>query len=221
MNVKTDLKECTKCNKKYPATDEFFYKQKTHTKKNGVKYTLSSWCKECSRVRSYSFYIKNKESHLAQKREHYDVDEKFRQEKLKKQKVIDRRNKETKKLYMKQWQKENKDKVYKYAKDKRGNKEHDISETELFECLDFFNNSCAYCGITEGEAYERFGQLLHRDHIDPDGANDITNCAPACRGCNTSKHVSELNEWYNKDNPVYSKRRYNKIIKWILSFTKV
>jgi endonuclease I len=56
---------------------------------------------------------------------------------------------------------------------------------------------------------------LHKDHVIPDGRNDLKNCVPACHSCNSSKGDLSLNTWYNKNNPVYAYDRYIKIYKWI------
>lgn len=50
----------------------------------------------------------------------------------------------------KQQQMKNKDKLYEYGKKRRLHKTHEISKEEWESCLEYFNHSCAYCGITEG-----------------------------------------------------------------------
>ncbi|WP_053434739.1 HNH endonuclease [Sporosarcina globispora] len=206
-------KKCTDCLEAFPATEEYFYKQKTHTKTKGTFYKLSSHCKTCTKKRTLKYQQENPEKHNeAQKKYLYGTV----------------KGRETRKRNLdkwvlnggyKDWQQNNRDKIVEYNKDRR-HKNHDITDQEWFECLDFFMNSCAYCGISENEALILYNQRLNMEHVDDDGANDITNCVPACKSCNSKKWTFELNEWYNTDNPVYSKRRYNKIIKWLLSFTK-
>ncbi len=213
--IDSETKKCTKCEETYPATEEFFYKQKTHTKKKGSFYKLSSWCKPCTIKNSFQWA---KSIDPERRKEYF---KKCDSQQYRKELKREYSKKQKESGYYKQYQEDNKDKFSGYGKNRRMNKEHEISETEWFECLDFFNNSCAYCGISEGEAYEKYDQLLHKEHVDHDGANDITNCVPSCKGCNASKHLFSLNEWYNDDNPIYSKRRYNRIVKWILSFAEV
>lgn len=214
--IDSETKTCTQCKETYPATEEFFYKQKTHTKKNGTFYKLSTWCRECQLNNSKQYRIDNLEDVKAYDKFRYRKKEDYYKDKAKRWNT---ENEDKKKINYKKWQEENKEKLFVYGKNRRMNKEHEISETEWFECLDFFNNKCAYCGISEGEAYEKYDQLLHKEHVEHDGANDITNCVPSCKGCNGSKHLFSLNDWYKESNPVYSKRRYNKIVKWLMSFT--
>jgi len=45
--------------------------------------------------------------------------------------------------------------------------------------------------------------------------NDLSNCVPSCKQCNSQKHTDSLEEWYNEDNIKYSKRRFNRIHKWL------
>lgn len=58
------------------------------------------------------------------------------------------------------------------------------------DALDFFENSCAYCGVTE---------KLYQDHvvtISKEGKNNISNIVPACLRCNSSKHNKDMEVWY-------------------------
>lgn len=76
------------------------------------------------------------------------------------------------------------------------NKKHVISESECLSCKEYFNFKCAYCGISEEEVIKLYSNQLHKDYADHEGANDLSNCIPACKSCNSSKHDSELNKWY-------------------------
>lgn len=205
-----DKKECKWC-KEEKELSEFYSQNKK--KSNGEEYIYyHPECKVCTK--------KNAEEwrHKPENREKWLQINKNKNRQPKYQKMM----KEASRLQrergeQKKWRKENPEKISIYNKDRR-HKNHDISDQEWFECLDFFNDSCAYCGISEEEALITYGQRLNMEHVDDDGVNDITNCVPSCKGCNSKKWVFGLNEWYNEDNPIYSKRRYNKIIKWLLSF---
>lgn len=96
-------------------------------------------------------------------------------------------------------------------------KSHDITDVEWEKCLGHFNYSCAYCGITQEDAIKTYSNRLHREHVDCNGADDLSNCAPACKSCNSRKHTFELSEWYDSDNLTYTKKRYEKIINWLES----
>ena len=53
----------------------------------------------------------------------------------------------------------------------------------------YYNNKCAYCGITGP---------LEADHVIPlsrGGTNWPSNIRPACRSCNSSKRNFKLSEW--------------------------
>jgi hypothetical protein len=56
---------------------------------------------------------------------------------------------------------------------------------------------------------------FHKEHIDDDGANDLSNCVPSCKLCNSYKHQYIFDDWYNKNNPNFNQDRLNKIIKWL------
>ena len=86
---------------------------------------------------------------------------------------------------------------------------------------EYFNNECAYCGLPLELHKEIVGQDLHKEHKDHNGANDLSNCVPACRLCNSTKHDKEFDDWYNKSNPNYTKSRYNKIIRWTNKVIKI
>lgn len=206
-----DKKTCTSCLLEKSITD--YYNQKKR-KANGESYIYTiPECKECCKKRS----AKWQQSIDPERRRAYfrKCDSSPRRKKIK----SDYSKLQKENGYYRNYQQNNKDKFKKYAQDRKMNKDHDISEQEWFECLDYFNNCCAYCGISEGEAFELFGQLLHKEHVEHDGANDITNCVPACKGCNSSKWEYDFNEWYNENNHRYTTRRYKKIIKWLMSFS--
>jgi 5-methylcytosine-specific restriction endonuclease McrA len=95
----------------------------------------------------------------------------------------------------KQWQIENPDRVRELAKKHRN---HDITDKEWDDCLKVFNYSCCYCSITQIEAKKRDKQVLHKDHVDDKGYNDVRNAAPACRSCNDKKWQHDMEEWFRQ-----------------------
>jgi hypothetical protein len=106
-------------------------------------------------------------------------------------------------------------KVKEYALKYNANKQHNISKEEWKACKQYFNNCCAYCGISEEDAKEHQGQRLHKEHAVNKGANDISNCVPSCRSCNSYKGSFDFNEWYTPENERYEKNKLNKIIQWL------
>jgi hypothetical protein len=117
---------------------------------------------------------------------------------------------------LKRWQKTSygKERI-KIYQEKRKEKEHKMTKQEWMDCKSYFNNSCAYCGISEQESKLKFNELLHKEHLYHEGRNDIKNCVPSCKECNSEKHEKTLNEWYNGNNQKYTYERYHKIYQWI------
>ena len=83
-----------------------------------------------------------------------------------------------------------------------------ITTAEWLECVEAFDNSCAYCGAQRNLTME------HVTAIANGGTNDVGNIIPACRSCNSSKGTKELIEWYTSQ-PFYSKDRLSNIIKYL------
>ena len=65
-----------------------------------------------------------------------------------------------------------------------------VSSKDWNIILDKFDNTCVYCGTLTD---------LTKDHIIPiskGGKHEISNLAPACKTCNSSKSDISLDEWY-------------------------
>ena len=78
-----DTKICTKCEKEFPATLEYFNKHKK------CKYGLNSTCKDCEKKYKKQYYENNKKEIIKKVEKYFQT------------------NKETRQKYLKQWQKEN------------------------------------------------------------------------------------------------------------------
>jgi len=111
----------------------------------------------------------------------------------------------------KEWIKNNPDKVKLYGLNHR---DHEITNEEWKCCLNIFNHKCAYCGISEEEHLKTYKQVLHRDHVDDEGANDLRNAVPACRSCNSKKHTTDMEEWFMRQK-FFTEERLQFIIQWI------
>ena len=95
-----------------------------------------------------------------------------------------------------------------------------LSIEQWFYILKLFNNECAYCGLPLSKHYIRYkGETklgdFHKEHVDHEGANDLSNCIPSCKECNSSKSTKFLEDWYNENNLNFNQDRLNKIHKWI------
>lgn len=83
-----------------------------------------------------------------------------------------------------------------------------LTPEEWLDTLEYFDNSCAYCGTSEAD--------LHRDHVIPlskGGFYVQSNLVPACKSCNSSKHANDMESWFRAQ-PFFSESRLKKIYKW-------
>lgn len=80
--------------------------------------------------------------------------------------------------------------------------------SDWFEIVDYFSNSCAYCGKEGG---------IVQDHVVPIsklGDHIKQNVVPACPKCNSSKSNHNMEEWYSKQE-YFDDDKYNKILEWM------
>lgn len=200
------IKQCTKCKNWFPATEEYFYKQKIN---NGYKLTPD--CKKC-RIKRNGEYQHNNLNEV-RKRQSIDRANNPEYHRKKKERYLEN-NYEEKVIKEREWRQNHPEKVYIYNK-KHYKKKHKITEREWENCKKYFNYSCAYCGMTEKENKKLTKKGFHKEHIIDDGRNDLKNCVPSCKSCNSSKKEQSFNNWYNEKNPKYSHKRYYKIYLWI------
>jgi hypothetical protein len=210
--INNQTKVCSICNEE-KSLDQFYSYEKVN--KNGEKYIYyQPYCKPCTVEKTRK--NRNREEFNAKMRE-------YCREYIKRPGAMERHRKVMKNVReqgkQRDWQRKNKDKIREYNK-KRNNKNHKISDNEWENCKKYFNHRCDYCGLAIENHYIIFrgNQQLgdfHKDHVDDEGTNDLSNCVPACKVCNTSKHNHTLEEWYNNDNPVFNEERLEKIHKWL------
>jgi hypothetical protein len=210
LNEKVEYKTCTKCSETKPANNEYFHRQKKHTQKKGEFYDLTSWCKDCIREKQRGYYDENRDQYNLRSYNRY-INNKEEYHQRKKKWVND--NLDHVKQYQKDWQQSNPNKIKVYN---HMHSDHNITEHEWEICKEYFNWSCAYCGLTEIEHKIIEGQQLHKEHVFHNGSDEIDNCAPSCKSCNSTKHDRDFEKWYNESNPNFTKRRLNRIVKWIL-----
>ena len=102
-------------------------------------------------------------------------------------------------------------------------RDHEITPQEWIHCKNYFKDEdgdwcCAYCGIKiQNHLIVIKGVIknsdLHKEHKDDKSANDIRNCIPSCKDCNSNKWAFDFEEWYRKQQ-FFTEDRYNKIIQW-------
>ncbi len=198
-----DHKICNKCNEFYPANEDNFYSNKL----NGID-GLYPYCIVCAINKASIWVDENRTRHNENKNKsrarntdnHHEYNKEF----------IRHHDPD----YYLEWNRQNPDKRSKYN-NKRSLKNHKITPTEWVECKKYFNYECAYCGKSHSEQLEQNKEDFHREHVDDQGANDLSNCAPSCTNCNSQKWTHTLENWYNEGNIIYSKIRKEKIIKWL------
>ena len=124
---------------------------------------------------------------------------------------------------VKEWIKNNPDKLKGYV---ANHQSHNITKKEWEYCKQYFNYECAYCGLPLSEHYrkykgERIKSDFHKEHVDHNGTNDLSNCIPSCTSCNSQKWKFELDTFYNESNGNYTQERYDKIKQWLNEDYKV
>lgn len=215
-------KKCTLHEEYFPnenpwllCTNEYFY-----TNKKNKSDGLCPECIRCSKIRSLDWQHGNKIKRL-------EYQKKVRQSDHSKEYAKKHGEDQRQSGYSLNWQRSEAGKESsRKAREKRKLKEHKISKKEWLNCKIYFSNCCAYCGLPiEEHYYTRLGVTkqgdFHKDHADDSGANDLSNCLPACKSCNTSKHTTKLEEWYTSRNQIFSLERLNKINKWLIEDYKI
>ena len=203
-------KQCTKCLTWFPDTEDYFYKRN----KKKPELGLNAICKECSRKdslnRLYSMTPEQKKHKKIYKHNWYKDNEEYNYEQCK---MWINDHKEERKDYVKQYRKDNKEYLYQLSK-KHFSKSHLISKDEWKACLNYFDNQCAYCGLSMEEHKRLYNQQLHKEHVQYDGSRYLDNCVPACRSCNSSKHTEDMETWYKKQT-YFDDEKLSKIHKWL------
>lgn len=197
----------------YPATEDNFYKQKVTTKKKGTYFKLQAACIICRRKQNRDRGNENKEQRRKNRRKWYLANKDHDNAKSR---AWQRNNPERKKENERKYKDTYKGKQKFIDSNKRRQLiNHVISDTEWVACKNYFNNRCAYCGLTQEEHKRLTRKDLHKEHVIVNGRNDLKNCVPSCWSCNSSKWQYSLNNWYNNTNIKYTYERYNMIYQWI------
>lgn len=204
-------RRCSACHEwKIENTKNFYLKKKSEPEKGFL-----AECKSCLSKRAYKNESKDKEFAKEVKHQYYENN---KEKRLSDFKNRYNNKKDEWKIYHAQYLKNNKDKT-KIYNENRLHKNHKINKKEWNDCKSYFNHECAYCGFLETEHYGTYRGVtklhdLHKEHVDHFGSNDLSNCVPSCKYCNSEKHEKKLDDWYNISNPKYTVKRYDKILKW-------
>ena len=199
-------KKCSICNEWVPCNTDYFYK------KNRDK--LSPYCKTCEKAKNTKYSREHNDQRYWYNKKYLSKPEKLNH--INKS-IRERRQRDGK---FRQWQRDNKDKIKQYQENRKQHGDHRITKKEWESCKEYFENCCAYCGLPLAEHYifykgERKLGDFHKEHVDHKGSNDLSNCIPSCKECNSSKHDIKLEDWYTETNQRFSQERLDKIYKWL------
>lgn len=173
-------KRCTQCGEKYPATAEYFHRDKS--RRDG----LCTRCKACACANTHAWYIENTERAQAWKVASIERVRGYRRTWLeaKPERVRERRRV--------------------YEQNRRARK-RSLPNTFTLEqqrfAVEFWNECCAYCGRQFHDLFNE--RTLAFDHYIPLSSPDCPgttagNMLPVCHGvdgCNTTKNMLDPEEW--------------------------
>lgn len=207
-----ETKVCKICEEDKNISEYYYQKKK---RKDGTEYLYyNPECKECTKKRSFNWETNNKERFKELRHIRYQNSEEWR-EMIR----LSGKNRRKNGKYG-QWQRDNPDRIKEYNIYREMHKKHNISNDEWESCKNYFNYRCCYCGVAIEDHWIMYkGKLINgdfsRDHVDHNGDNDLSNCIPACKVCNSSKRTIDFNDWYNESNPNFTYERLEKINKWL------
>lgn len=202
---------CTKCGVEYPATTDYFGKQK-----NG-KYGVRADCKTCANAKNRAYREANPETAIAwrdanrerinaQNREwkrvnaerHAEINKAYYAENREHHNAVVRDwyqvNRERVFLLHKAWHKENPEKSRQYNNQRRARKAgslENFTPADLELQYKSQRGKCWHCGIELNNEY-------HADHLIPlaqGGSNAPDNIVCACATCNLSKGAKTVAQW--------------------------
>jgi hypothetical protein len=205
-------KLCYNCNEWFPMTLEYFYGNKS-------KEGLSPWCKTCAKLKSSKNQKENNIRYHREQRKFKDAHKSYDRDRNKIYRAIPENREKLVERY-RMFTVNNPEKMKGYRENRERNKKHTIPKKQWDACKTYFGNTCAYCGLLIEDHWVVYNGItkngdFHKEHVDHNGENDLSNCIPSCKSCNSLKWKFELSYWYNEDNPIYSIERLDKINKWL------
>lgn len=202
--INNGQKQCSKCKKWYPATDEYFIIE------SRMSTGFTSQCRKCTNESSANYY--------------YEHPQKAKQSRA----LYRENNPEKRKQMNKRWAENNPEKrrlnTIRYRTRKR-NLKHSFTETDWIRALDYFNHCCAICGRQLNNLFGNF--TVAKDHWIPMDSPNCpgtipTNIVPLCHqenGCNNKKKNYEPTEWlereFGKQKAAQINRRIQTYFEWV------
>lgn len=217
---KQPLKRCSQCNEHFPATSDYFWRDKQSP--DGLK----TWCKTCARKKQRGYYAKDPERYHEHHRVYYEKNSETIKERVsdwqktpkarKSREKYRKKNKSKLALYFRNHYKENRAKKLRQVKDWQENNPdkrvairqryaarkqslpNDFTVEDWDFAVNYFDGRCAVCGNPPG-----FFHHIQADHwiplSDPDCPGTVPhNIVPLCggfEGCNQQKNASAPQEW--------------------------
>jgi len=229
------FKRCTKCGNEYPATAEYFYRNKTFN--DGLHFQ----CKKCRNKYQVKYNVEHRQEIKQWRDEHYEdrrrkksqYNTEHREERKQnkarwhaehreEQRQVSARYNTEHREEIKQWRKNHKDKSRAVTHRRMARKRslpNTISSKDIAYALEYFNNRCAVCGRPLNGLWHT-GALDHWIPLaSPDCPGSIPeNEVPLCHGmegCNNSKCDRDPVEWVTEK---YGKRKAASILKRIETY---
>ncbi|WP_091011795.1 MULTISPECIES: HNH endonuclease [Paenibacillus] len=181
---------------------ENFYENKSN-KING----LYPECKTCTKSRTTKWRNDNLNKHKLHIKK-YRASEKGNKTKNR----LDKEYRDSGKY--RKWCNNHKESLKGYHNERAERKNHTISEEEWTACKIHFGYCCAYCSMSIEDQHHNFSKDFSRDHVDDNGANDLSNCVPSCTSCNSRKWKHDMLEWYTKQE-FFSEYKLGCIYSWL------
>lgn len=194
----TDKKTCSKCNREFPATTEYFGRNKRG--KDG----LQAWCKACFRS-----YRDDRQQYFAEYgREYYEANKGYFSQRGREWRAshpgYQREWRGTNPDYQRKRQRDNPIRYRLYRQNRDARKlalRNDFTPEQQRIALEYFGYVCAACGRPFSDLFGE--RTLALDHWIPLASPDCpgttaTNMIPLCHGvdgCNTTKQDRDPKEW--------------------------
>lgn len=214
--ILVNFKKCSRCKNEFPATEEYFYKDKS--RKDGFRYICKHCLRNIKRLKNgkrelnineettkstnksnkdlyKEQYNRNKNKILKQRKEYYErnkihIQTQHKEYYANNKEIISNRNQIFKKENRERY------KVYEQNRESKKNKlESTLTTDEWQSTLDFFQYKDAYTGETLTN--------ITLDHIIPiskDGITSKYNIIPCTKSTNSSKNNTNVIDWYKKQN---------------------